>query len=395
MNYHIITQDKFFDQYIEDIYSLHAENNNVFWVRGNKGDNNYLKTTRHIEYLGTNKSYVVGKLQELNIDDKLFISCFDTWIGELVLFSGIQCQVYAYVMGGEFYSEPHSWHAAWLYDKMTYRQMQLHGIFPYIKWTRRNPLHWGRMFDDITRLREFRQNAKEEYRHKETLLQRLNYIVLPKQSKAEYEFIKKLYPSIQAEIAFGTFDQNYDAAILLPPKTKKNNYYNVLLGNSSDPSNNHIEGLKWIKKNIKGNCEVYCVLSYGDEIGKRLAIQEGGLLFGEHFHPITSFMARKEYLLFLIDMDIVIMNHNRQQAVGNIITSIVLGKPVILKSRNVVYQILKSEHLSSVFTFEDCESVGVDSIMQIACADLAQNRIKISNMFSEAVRLDLLKHLIK
>lgn len=395
MNYHIITQDKFFDQYIEDIYSLHAEQDNVIWVRGNKGDNNYLKTTRPIEYLGTDKSYVVEKLKEINIEDKLFVSCFDTWIGELILLSGILCQVYAYVMGGEFYAEPKGWHASWLYDKATYHQLQLHGEFPYIKWTRRNPLHWVRIFDDIKKIKKFKHEIKEEYLNKEKVVERLNYIVLPEQDREEFMLIKKLYPSIHAEMASGLFDQNFDAAIQLPPKFRVSSCYNILLGNSADPSNNHIEGLRWIKKNIKENCEVYSVLSYGSDLGKQLAIKEGFKLFGKHFHPIMNFMNRSDYLSFLNDMDVIIMNHNRQQAVGNIMTSIVLGKPVILKAKNVVYQMLMSNRLSSVFTLEDCSKFGIEALIQKSTTDITYNREIVSVMYSKRVRLNCLKCLLE
>ena len=51
MNCHIITQDKFFNGYIEDIYELHLEHENVFWVQGVPGECPHLTTKRKIEYL--------------------------------------------------------------------------------------------------------------------------------------------------------------------------------------------------------------------------------------------------------------------------------------------------------------------------------------------------------
>ena len=65
MNYHIITQDKFFDAYIEDIYKLHLEANNVFWVRGKKGEMPWLKTDRAVEYLPHDHSLYVDKYAPL------------------------------------------------------------------------------------------------------------------------------------------------------------------------------------------------------------------------------------------------------------------------------------------------------------------------------------------
>ena len=74
MNYHIITQDKFFDAYIEDIYKLHQEANNVFWVRGEKGEMPWLTSKRKVEYLGNDQTKYVDKLRTLKPEDKLFVS---------------------------------------------------------------------------------------------------------------------------------------------------------------------------------------------------------------------------------------------------------------------------------------------------------------------------------
>ena len=62
MNYHIITQDKFFNRYIEDIYDLHLEDENVFWVQGNFGDYPYLTTSHKIEYLTNDKEHIINRL---------------------------------------------------------------------------------------------------------------------------------------------------------------------------------------------------------------------------------------------------------------------------------------------------------------------------------------------
>ena len=61
MNYHVITQDKFFNGYIEDIYDLHLEDDNVFWVQGNPGECPHLTSSRAKEYLTNDKEYIISR----------------------------------------------------------------------------------------------------------------------------------------------------------------------------------------------------------------------------------------------------------------------------------------------------------------------------------------------
>ena len=49
MNYHIMVQDKFLDSYIDDIYEINEQDNNVFWFRGIKDQNGFIKTTYPVE----------------------------------------------------------------------------------------------------------------------------------------------------------------------------------------------------------------------------------------------------------------------------------------------------------------------------------------------------------
>ena len=106
MNYHIITQEKFFHAYIEDIYRIHEEDNNVIWVRGTEGKNDFFQTDRPVEYIGTDAAYIRKKLSQLKPEDKLFVSWYDTFIGDIILSMGLPNPLYVYLLGAEFYSFP-------------------------------------------------------------------------------------------------------------------------------------------------------------------------------------------------------------------------------------------------------------------------------------------------
>jgi hypothetical protein len=114
--------------------------------------------------------------------------------------------------------------------------------------------------------------------------------------------------------------------------SKKSNI-NILVGNSTDPTNNHLGIFDIIQSQLKEINKIYCPLSYGDyEVYKNEIIEEGYRRFGDKFVPLTNFMSLEKYVDFLKNIDVAIFNHNRQQAMGNTLTLLSLGKIVYMKS---------------------------------------------------------------
>jgi hypothetical protein len=106
---------------------------------------------------------------------------------------------------------------------------------------------------------------------------------------------------------------------------------NILVGNSADPSNNHIEALENLLPYKDQDIKIYVPLSYGDQAHAKKVIEQGKDWFGEKFFPMVSFMPFDQYLKFLKSVDIAIFNHKRQQAMGNIITLLGMGKTVYVR----------------------------------------------------------------
>ncbi|MBG6236599.1 hypothetical protein IWX76_003193 [Pedobacter sp. CAN_A7] len=106
----------------------------------------------------------------------------------------------------------------------------------------------------------------------------------------------------------------------------------LLLGNSADPSNNHIDALQFLHKNkFKGI--IYCPLSYGGtKLYREYICKLGNKYFGSNFKPLVEFMPLNEYQLIVNECGIVWMNHKRQQAAGNLLFSFLAKKIVVLNS---------------------------------------------------------------
>ncbi len=110
------------------------------------------------------------------------------------------------------------------------------------------------------------------------------------------------------------------------------NGFNILLGNSADPTNNHREALERLLPYKDQDIRIYAPLSYGDQKHAKEVIAQGHEWFGDKFVPMTDFMPFEQYLEFLKSLDIAIFNHQRQQAMGNTITLLGMGKTVFMRS---------------------------------------------------------------
>jgi len=117
-----------------------------------------------------------------------------------------------------------------------------------------------------------------------------------------------------------------------PIQDKEHNAVNILVGNSSDPSNHHLEILEMLKAYRDQSIKIYVPLSYGDQQHAQVVSKYGYENFGDVFIPLTEFISFDKYLELLSGIDIAIFNHRRQQGMGNTTTLLGLGKKVYMRS---------------------------------------------------------------
>jgi len=113
---------------------------------------------------------------------------------------------------------------------------------------------------------------------------------------------------------------------------KKSLTVNIQIGNSADPSNEHFEMLQILEKYRDEDIRIYAPLSYGPKDHAYRVKEEGERIFGKKFVALMDFMPYQEYLRFLGEIDIAVFNHRRQQAMGNTINLLGLGKKVYMRS---------------------------------------------------------------
>jgi dTDP-N-acetylfucosamine:lipid II N-acetylfucosaminyltransferase len=132
-----------------------------------------------------------------------------------------------------------------------------------------------------------------------------------------------------------------DITFFKAEEVSKKDTINVLVGNSTDPTNEHLSIFDMLEGEIEFINKVFCPLSYGtyDEYRDEVII-EGTRRFGEKFVPLTEFMGIEKYVDFLKTIDVAVFNHNRQQAMGNTLTLLGLGKIVYMRTGTNSYESL-------------------------------------------------------
>ena len=110
---------------------------------------------------------------------------------------------------------------------------------------------------------------------------------------------------------------------------------NILVGNSASATNNHIELFDKIAQQVNiGQRKLIVPLSYGDPRYRDKVVEVGKTMFGENFVPLVDFMPIEQYLSIVRSCEFVMMNHLRQQAVGNVCMAMLQGSKVYLNDAN-------------------------------------------------------------
>ena len=159
---------------------------------------------------------------------------------------------------------------------------------------------------------------------------------------------------------------------------------NILVGNSADPSNNHLDALEKLLPYKDQDIRIYVPLSYGDQAYAEKVIEKGRDWFGDKFLSITFFMPFERYHALLKTVDIAIFNHKRQQAMGNTITLLGLGKTVYMRNDVSQWCFLRKHGLN-------IKSVSNKDFKQLPSSDLIENVRIINFHFSEKKLIEQLK----
>ncbi|MGC3874659.1 TDP-N-acetylfucosamine:lipid II N-acetylfucosaminyltransferase [Halomonas sp. GXIMD04776] len=148
----------------------------------------------------------------------------------------------------------------------------------------------------------------------------------------DVELVRQWYAAKGEYVESFVYPSNLYKPLKLKEEPSRNTKVTVLVGNSASKSNEHFDAFERLAALPGGNAKIICPLSYGNEEYASKVIEEGKRLFGDDFLALTDFLPLEEYLKLLNEVDIAVFAHRRQQAMGNLITLLGLGKKVYMRS---------------------------------------------------------------
>ena len=215
------------------------------------------------------------------------------------------------------------------------------------------------------------KKTKEKYR----ILKKIKYHIT--HIEEESRLINQVISSNSTFIYSPMYLSNVSTFSLSNKDSSREKDIKILLGNSGDPSNHHIETLELLKNTINDNYKIFCPLSYGNDLAYiDNVIKYGKNMFGNKFVPMLEFMPINDYRAFLSSIDIAIFNHDRQQAMGVTISLLKLEKIIFMRSSIESYKSLKRRG------FKILDINNIDKIKHLNKLDTSVNRTLVEKYYS-------------
>lgn len=213
--------------------------------------------------------------------------------------------------------------------------------------------------------------------------------------KGDYELAKKIYNS-KASYAYVVYpipiDFGYIDSLKIQPDA---NFITILLGNSSDPSNEHIALINVLKKYKDFNIKIICPLSYGGEVEYAKSVEEYGRnIFGSKFIALKDFIPPEEYAKIIKGIDVAIFQHQRQQGLGTILSLLYTGAKVFIREEITSFATLSQMGLK-LFPIDEVNELDYNSFIHLDDETKLTNKNVISREFSNENYVKIWKNLFE
>lgn len=192
----------------------------------------------------------------------------------------------------------------------------------------------------------------------------------------DYMLAKKLFKINPSFMEFNFYRLDEKNVVSRLPSRNSIEPLSVILGNSGDPSNNHLEMIDLLN-NLDAKISVVCPLSYGPSSYIRKVIRKGNSILKDNFQALTSFLNYGEYMELLHSVQIAIYGFRRQQGIGNIVHLIHLGKTIYLDPSNPMYDFLRDNGI----VVRSLKSIGKEDSFLLNEEEVEGNKVQIYNLF--------------
>lgn len=156
----------------------------------------------------------------------------------------------------------------------------------------------------------------------------------------------------------------------------------ILVGNSASLTSNHVDVFRMLEKQDLNKRKVIVPLSYGNPAYRDVVLSYGNKMLGDNFHPIVDFIPLAEYNNLISSCACAIMNHYRQQALGNIGAVLFNGARLYLNKKNVTYEFFKKRG-AHVYDIEEMNGVSEEVFSRITVEQRIKNVQVLKEMWGQ------------
>lgn len=365
---HIASDEKFIDAAIY-IFEKAFPGSNHFIIPKSRFNRKliYVKKHDNIELVPNNRFLLKYLLHRIQDYDWVILHSLNDFNSSLFISSGEQGKFVGIFWGAE------------LYTKEVFPDKEFLGKFtssinlPDIKPTVKDKLR-------MTLSTLFRQDQALVKGSIKQAASKLSYFAVPYEEEFNFFQNKGIIPHYSRFIPFTYYPLEF---ILKGNEHIHVNGNDILIGNSANYTNNHLEVFYKIIEIGIGNRKVILPLSYGDAQYGDYIHYQGVSIFGPDLISLRQFMPLEQYTLTLQRCGIIIMNHYRQQAIGNIVMMIWMGAKVYLNESNSFYNYLKRIGVKVFSIDSDLTSENKRVFTNLEESEAMENRRIITAVFSE------------
>ncbi|WP_085298072.1 TDP-N-acetylfucosamine:lipid II N-acetylfucosaminyltransferase [Cognaticolwellia mytili] len=157
----------------------------------------------------------------------------------------------------------------------------------------------------------------------------------------------------------------------------------ILVGNSADKSNEHLQVLSQLAHLADANVEVVMPLNYaGNDEYINAVVCEGKRLFADKFVAITDMLEKSAYDQLLSTVDITVFAHQRQQGLYVVYAMLEMGKTIFLRRSTSSYSNLSALGFD-VKAFEGLNEFNVEELKALVKSPNTNNQALMAEHYTE------------
>ena len=161
--------------------------------------------------------------------------------------------------------------------------------------------------------------------------------------------------------------------IKISEKQKNGIPITIQIGHRADHILNHKDTLRKLSRFVRENIKLYIPLCYGDKEYADEIKKYAYKIFGDKAKCQMELCSYEEYIRNISDVDIFILNSDRQIALGNLHPMMIMEKKIVIPKKSVLYDYFSS--FAPLFCYEDLEKCDINSFFKDVDMSIAREKI--------------------